>query len=152
MRLREGAIAAAAVALAAVAWLVFDRGGAPGAAALAGVQSTCREAYGWVDRDGAPVDVTSQHVLATSDVLRACLARPGVLAVRLRGSELAGTGAYAVVALGLENLWEGYVTDPVDLRLDVPHAGTVLIAFVNDRYEPPEDRNLWVSDAAFTPR
>lgn len=152
MRLHEAAIVAVAVALAAASWLAFDRGGAPRAAATAGAGPTCREPYAWVDRDGARVDLTSEHVLATSDVLRACLAGPGVLALRLRGSEVAGIGAYAVVALGLENLWEGFVTDPVDLRLDVPRGGTVLLTFVNDRYEPPEDRNLWVSDVAFTSR
>ena len=63
-----------------------------------------------------------------------------------------GIGAQVVIALGTTNLWEGFVTDPIELELDVPHAGTMLIAFVNDRYEPPEDRNLWISDVVFTPR
>ena len=152
MRLLEGAIAAGVVALGAASWVAFDRSGASQTEAVAAFEATCTEAYAWVDRDGAVVDARSERVLASSGALRACLPGPGVLALRVRGSVVAGTGAYAVVALGLENLWEGFVTDPIDLRLDVPHGGPVLLAFVNDRYEPPEDRNLWISDVVFTPR
>ena len=36
-----------------------------------------------------------------------------------------GIGAQVVIALGTTNLWEGFDTDPIELELDVPHAGTM---------------------------
>jgi len=102
--------------------------------------------------DSTAVDFSSEPIFASNTALRGCARAPGTLAVRLRGSTVAGIGAQVVIALGTTNLWEGFVTDPIELQLDVPHGGTMLIAFVNDRYEPPEDRNLWISDVVFTPR
>ena len=106
----------------------------------------------WILPDGAETDVTSEGAYTGNTALRGCASSPGTLSARLRGTTVDGIGAQVVIALGTTNLWEGFVTDPIELEIDVPHAGTMLIAFVNDRYEPPEDRNLWISDVVFTPR
>lgn len=90
-------------------------------------------------------------LLASNDVVRLLVCSPGTLTLSARGSEFGGVGAYMVVSQLGSNLWEGAVTDPVDLALSIRSAGWVSVAFVNDRFDPPADRNLWLESLEFHP-
>jgi hypothetical protein len=86
-------------------------------------------------------------------MLIACPWSPGTLTVTLRGTTAAGIGTRAVLVQGAERLLDVELRDEErTFEVDVPPSGQLLLAFVNDYYDPPEDRNLWVSGLAFTPR
>lgn len=139
--------------LAVVAWHSFDRGSALEKVPRGPYSDECdsRDAP-WRSESGEVIDLQVERIVSIDTAWRRCVAGTGRLALKLRGSSDRGVGAKVVVALGARTLWSGFVTDPNQLDLDVPHGGTILIAFVNDRYEPPEDRSLWISDVLFTPR
>ena len=87
----------------------------------------------------------------------AVLAQGGLVwpmrAVSLRGTLGDGVGTRAVLVQGPNRLLDVELRDETHtFEVDVPAAGQLLLAFVNDFYEPPEDRNLWVSVLEFTPR
>jgi hypothetical protein len=64
-----------------------------------------------------------------------------------------GIGTRAVLVQGADRLLDVELRDEErTFEVDVPAAGQLLLAFVNDYYDPPEDRNLWVSGLEFTPR
>lgn len=133
-------------------WWLLDAGAELGEAPGIRIDPACEApAAAWIGPGNRLWEFTEVALLVNNSSVRTCLPSPGGLALRLRGGAVAGIGAQVVIALGATSLWEGFVIDPIELELDVPHAGTMLIAFVNDRYEPPEDRNLWISDVVFTP-
>jgi len=76
--------------------------------------------------------------LFTDGVARlvACDARE--IVVRLRGTAVRGTAAYAVVEDGDGILYAGFV----DAEVDVAVRGTVRVLFTNDLATADEDRNL----------
>jgi len=89
--------------------------------------------------------VSNQHLR-----FRACQA--GVLVFKARGSLFDDYGPYVIVSSGLESLWSGEVREELmSFYLEVPEASWVTIAFTNDAYAPPQDRNVWLSDLSFTP-
>lgn len=90
-------------------------------------------------------------LLASNDVVRLAVCTPGTLRFTARGSALGGHGAYLVVSSGAINLWEGEVLEEAVFELPVREPGWLALAFVNDAYAPPEDRNLWISDLTFVP-
>lgn len=101
--------------------------------------------------NGTTWDREKTLLLASNDVLRFPLCGTGTLELEVRGGAVGGVGAYMVVSSPSGNLWEGEVTDPVQLSLKVPGAGWVGVAFLNDKYEPPADRNLWIESLTFQP-
>lgn len=130
--------------LPAIPELRFMGGEAPGIGECPPILPTRLNGAVWT-REG-------ELLLASNDVVRFRVCSRGTLAIVARGSELGGVGAYLVVSDSLRNLWEGEVTAPVERELDVPEAGWIAVAFLNDRYEPPEDRNLWLQSLEFHPR
>lgn len=100
--------------------------------------------------NGTVWDREKTLLLASNDVLRFPVCGSGTLELEARGSAVGGVGAYMVVSPPGGNLWEGEVTDPVRLSLPVA-AGWVGVAFLNDKYEPPADRNLWLESLSFQP-
>jgi hypothetical protein len=91
--------------------------------------------------------------LARSAFMTACPWSPGTLTVTLRGTIAAGIGTRAVLVQGPNRLLDVELRNETrTFTVDVPAAGQLLLAFVNDYYDPPEDRNLWVSGLEFTPR
>lgn len=102
--------------------------------------------------NGATWDGASELLLASNDLVRFRVCSAGTLNLTAHGSTFHGTGPHLVVSLGARTVWEGEVADPVGLEIEMPGPGWVGIAFVNDRYEPPEDRNLWLERLAFEPR
>ena len=96
---------------------------------------------------------TSQEVpFFTADTLRWKVCQAGTLHLDARATLIDTYGAYLVVALGTETLWEGEIRDETQsISVKVPHSGWLAIAFVNDAYDPPQDRNLWLSNIEFVP-
>lgn len=148
--------AASAVAIAAVT-LVLDTGPAwsPLPASALATLPPCDPAdvLTWHRQSGDPVDPTATTLLASNAMLIACPWTPGTLTVTLRGTIAAGVGTRAVLVQGPNRLLDVELRDEErTFEIDVPAQGQLLLAFVNDYYDPPEDRNLWVSGLAFTPR
>ena len=111
------------------------------------------EAVTWHRQNRAIVDPAATTLLASNDMLIACPWTPGTLTVTLRGTIAAGIGTRAVLVQGTNRLLNVELRDEErTFEIDVPAQGQLLLAFVNDYYDPPEDRNLWVSGLAFTPR
>ena len=107
----------------------------------------------WRHESGATIDPGSTTLLATNAGLHSCAPSHGTLALTLRGTIAEGIGTRAVLVQGTERLLEIELRDEErDFAVDIPAAGALVLAFVNDRYVPPEDRNLWVSGLEFTPR
>ena len=153
-----GALVAAGsiVTVAAIA-TVLDTGPAwapvPASAMAALPPCYQSEALTWHRPNGDRIDPTTTTLLATNALLVACPWAPGTLTVSLRGTIAAGIGTRAVLTQGAERLLDVELRDETrTFEIDVPASGQLLLAFVNDYYDPPEDRNLWVSGLAFTPR
>ncbi len=107
----------------------------------------------WARENGNPIDPASTTLLASNAMLITCPWTPGTLTLTLRGTLAAGIGTRAVLVQGPHRLLDVELRDEtLTFEVDVPAAGQLLLAFVNDFYEPPEDRNLWVSGLEFTPR
>ena len=107
----------------------------------------------WRRENGDPIDVEATTLLASNAALLGCPPTPGTLTLTLRGTVAAGIGTRAVLVQGPRRLLDVELRDETrTFAVDVPAAGQLLLAFVNDYYQPPEDRNLWVSGLAFTPR
>ena len=111
------------------------------------------ETLAWERQNGDTIDPATTTLLATNAMLIACPSTPGTLTVTLRGTIAAGIGTRAVLVQGADRLLDVELRDEErTFEIDVPAQGQLLLAFVNDYYDPPEDRNLWVSGLAFTPR
>jgi hypothetical protein len=107
----------------------------------------------WRHETGAHIDTSTELRIATNAIIIACPWTPGTLTVTLRGTTAAGIGTRAVLTQGAERLLDIELRDEeCAFTVDVPASGQLLLAFVNDYYDPPEDRNLWVSGLEFTPR
>ena len=149
------AFAVSAIAIVAVT-LVLDTGPAWSplpASALAALPPCDQDGtLNWHRQGGDPVDPTTATLLASRAVLVACPWTPGTLTVTLRGTVAAGIGTRAVLTQGTERLLDVELRDEErTFEVEVPTAGQ-LLAILNDSDDPPEDRNLWVSGLAFTPR
>jgi hypothetical protein len=151
----RAAFAVVAVAPVAVAWSVLDRGPAwtPLAPTGAGATAACVTDGRWRREAGELIDITTTTLLASNAGLTWCAPDAGVLSMTLRGTLARAVGARAVVAQGSERLLDVELRDQTETyEVTVPGSGLVLLAFVNDFYEPPEDRNLWISGLSFTAR
>lgn len=98
-----------------------------------------------------PLPARDEIGLYTDAVLRFPACRPGRLRLAARGGRSGDRGAHMVIAVGDRAVWDGEVRDRRELDLEIPVAGWVTIAFVNDLYRPPLDRNLYLDDVAFLP-
>lgn len=99
-----------------------------------------------------PLPARDEIGLFTDAALRFPACRAGRLRLAARGGRSGDRGAHLVISVGGDHVvWDGEVRDPRELDLEVPVAGWVTIAFVNDLYRPPFDRNLYLDDVAFLP-
>ena len=148
--------------LVALAFGAWHLDGGPGWAplpaplpALSSASPPCQpgDELTWRHASGESIDPTAITLLATNAALSACAPSAGVLSLTLRGTVAENVGSRAVLVHGFERLLDVELRDEERaFMLDVPASGQLLLAFVNDRYVPPEDRNLWVSGLGFTPR
>lgn len=74
---------------------------------------------------------------------------PGSLLLVLEGTPVNGVGARVQVAWRTRVLWEGDLIGLRELDLEVPAAGWIMIAFLNDASAGEEDRNLWIHELGF---
>ncbi|MFC4456259.1 hypothetical protein [Deinococcus sonorensis] len=75
----------------------------------------------------------------------------GTLSLVASGTPAAGGAPLLLVSLDGEPLLETNVLAPRPLKVPVPHAGRLTLAFVNDLNRPPQDRNLFVKQLMFRP-
>lgn len=152
-RMLWAAMAMALLCAAVAAHQVFDvrTGYLPPVPELAILAPADCASFEPMQLSGTVWDREKTLLLASNDVLRFPACGSGTLELEVRGSAVGGVGAYMVVSSPGGNLWEGEVTDPVRLSLKVPGAGWVGVAFLNDKYEPPADRNLWIESLTFQP-
>nr|WP_244880457.1 hypothetical protein [Thermus parvatiensis] len=66
------------------------------------------------------------------------------MVLRLEGTPAKGEGPWAVVAEGDRVLWQGEVLGLKEVRVRTAGQGVLVLAFLNDLYAPPEDRNLFL--------
>ena len=148
------ALALTALGLTAVT-LDHDQAWAPLAASSLAALPECDIAddLSWVYVDDAPVDAPGTTAFASNAMIVACPWSAGTLTFTLRGTLGRGVGTRVVLVQGPAHLLDVELRDERrSFEIEVPSTGQVLLAFVNDYYQPPEDRNLWVSGLAFTPR
>lgn len=90
--------------------------------------------------------------LYNNSMLYTCPSEAGTLAMVVDGSSVSGRGAHIIVQSSGRTILESLLAnEPIHLEFRVNAGSPVLVAFVNDLYRPPEDRNLWISDVRFTP-
>lgn len=87
----------------------------------------------------------------TNGLVKFQVCHAGQLSFIARGSIARERGSHLVVSLQDRVLWEGEVIEPRDFEIEVPGPGWLTLAFVNDYYDPPEDRNLYLSGVTFEP-
>jgi len=144
-----GAICLAVVTLG---WATLDRGSGwrpiPPSPPPSTVNCVADGTWSW--ESGDRVDTTTIELMTNAGIY-SCTAGPGTLSFVARGTVASSIGARVVLAQGQEVLLEAELHDgETPFRVDVPAAGTLLLAFVNDQHAPPEDRNLWISGLDFS--
>lgn len=90
-------------------------------------------------------------LLASNDIVRFRTCSSGHLYVTARGTPVDDYWPHMVISQADTALWEGEVIDRAQVDVAVADAGWLTIAFLNDRYEPPQDRNLWLERLEFQP-
>lgn len=98
-----------------------------------------------------PIPDAGEILFASNDVLRLPVCSAGEITFSARGTIGGGFPARLVVAHGTTTLFDEGVDARREIRIQIPGPGWLLLAFVNDYYVPPEDRNLWIYDFQFEP-
>lgn len=101
--------------------------------------------------DGTQQTDLSSIRLNSNTYLSARLCAPTLVRLKAEGSAVDGVGARLAIHLGQTPLFDDAVTGTVELELEAPSPGWLLIAFTNDLYRPPLDRNLWLRDLELIP-
>jgi hypothetical protein len=106
----------------------------------------------WISESGSPLDASKPIAMTSNRVIAACAPYDGTLRFSFFGTSARGIGSRTLVYANHERLLE------LELRHEdhssaasIAAGDFVFVAFVNDEYEPPEDRNVWLSGLAFTP-
>lgn len=87
----------------------------------------------------------------TNGAVELPICRKGKLYLRLEGTQAAGMGPLVRVVEGKRLLFSGEVRGEKVLLLPLRGDGVVAVAFTNDLYAPPEDRNLFLREIRFFP-
>ena len=140
-------VAVAATAVAAVA--TSRAPGPPVALASARVPAPC-QAGPAVRLDGTPI-AHGTVFMAANGAVRLLACRPSTLSFQADGTEAHGVYARLVVSEDGHQLADTQVKGTMSFSIPVPTPGWVLIAFPNDLYDPPADRNLRLSKIALRP-
>lgn len=105
----------------------------------------------FIEPDGEPVPDGATMRLNSNTFRRVFVCEPSLLTLRAEGSAVDGVGARLVVGWRDQTLFDQPIEGAIDVEVEVPGAGWVVLAFANDLYRPPLDRNLAVLDARLTP-
>ena len=100
--------------------------------------------------DGSPIPGGSL-TLYTNGAIRMRACGPSTLRFLAQGTKALGVYARLVVSQNGTQLVDVQVEGKRHVSLDIPTAGWVMLAFVNDLYTPPADRNLRLEGITFRP-
>lgn len=82
--------------------------------------------------------------LWANGVVEIPLCREAEVGLLLEGTLAQGKGPYALVVEGGRLLWQGEVRGVREVWVRTKGNGTLVLAFTNDLYQTPEDRNLFL--------
>ncbi|WP_279165365.1 hypothetical protein [Thermus scotoductus] len=91
-----------------------------------------------------PAPLPQRAELWTSGVVEIPLCRRARVGLVLEGTLAQGKGPNALVVEGSHVLWQGEVRGVMEVWVRTTGKGTLALAFTNDFYQPPEDRNLFL--------
>ncbi|GAA6754883.1 hypothetical protein QT17_08920 [Thermus sp. 2.9] len=91
-----------------------------------------------------PAPLPERAELWTTGAVELSLCRPATLVLDLEGTPARGKGPHTLVVEGDRVLWEGEVLGKKTLRVKISGRGVVVLAFTDDLYLPPQDRNLFL--------
>nr|WP_152607368.1 hypothetical protein [Thermus sp. 2.9] len=91
-----------------------------------------------------PGPLPERGELWSNGVLEISLCREARVGLLLEGTLAQGKGPNALVVEGSRVLWQGEVSGVKEVWVRTTGRGTLALAFTNDLYQPPEDRNLFL--------
>ncbi|WP_038055481.1 hypothetical protein [Thermus amyloliquefaciens] len=91
-----------------------------------------------------PGPLPQRAELWANGVVEIPLCREAEVGLLLEGTLAQGKGPYALVVEGGRVLWQGEVRGVREVWVRTKGNGTLVLAFTNDLYQPPEDRNLFL--------
>lgn len=91
-----------------------------------------------------PGPVPERAELWANGVVELPICQRGRVVLRLEGTPAEGRGPWAVVAEGGKVLFQGEILGVREVVVEVEGRAPLALAFVNDLYRPPEDRNLFL--------
>lgn len=91
-----------------------------------------------------PGPLPERGELWSNGVLEIPLCREAQVGLLLEGTLAQGKGPNALVVEGGRVLWQGEVRGVEEVWVRATGKGTLALAFTNDLYQPPEDRNLFL--------
>lgn len=146
-----GAVVLGAMAVAAIL-IDRDPGGVPALSMVAPTAASVACTPISLSRnDGTGVTDLRRVQLFSNNYLLAHLCEPTFVSLTAEGSEVDGVGARLSISLGTDNLFDDAVTGSVKVEVVADPPGWLIIAFTNDLYRPPADRNLTLTDIELTP-
>lgn len=148
-RLAAAGVLAAGMAVLTALYVAPGLAEVPSFAAAPAVQAC--EPTGFLNANGEPVSSPELVRMNSNSYLRALVCDPSVLTSAAEGTAARGVGARLSVYLGTEALFDEPVAGAVELALPVQGPRWLVVAFTNDLYEPPEDRNLVLRDLRLVP-
>ena len=99
-----------------------------------------------------PGPLPREAALYGNGALEIPLCRRARVRMVLEGTLAQGRGPWAMVVEGRRVLWQGEVRGRREVRVEATGEGTLALAFTNDLYQPPEDRNLFLRELTVEPR
>jgi hypothetical protein len=99
-----------------------------------------------------PGPLPREAALYSNGALEIPLCRRVRVRMVLEGTLAQGRGPWAMVVEGGRVLWQGEVRGRREVRVEATGEGTLALAFTNDLYRTPEDRNLFLRELTVEPR
>jgi len=100
---------------------------------------------------GSPLSSTTDVRMYENTYVRKLVCSPSVLTLGAEGTAGGGVGARLVVSLGSEVLFNQPLVGRHELTLELEEPAWLMVAFTNDYFQPPEDRNLALFDLKVVP-
>ena len=101
--------------------------------------------------DGESVVIKDGIRMAANTFLRRRLCSPSNLTIEAEGTVGGGIGSRLSVSVGSTTFFNEPITMRRKLEWPVDGPSWLLVAFTNDYYQPPEDRNLSIRELAIEP-
>ncbi|MGC8877506.1 hypothetical protein [Thermus sp.] len=91
-----------------------------------------------------PAPLPQRAELYANGAVEIPLCRKAQVVFLLQGTPAGGHGPWAMVVEGKRVLWQGEVLGVREVKVRTSGRGMLALAFPNDLYQPPEDRNLFL--------